>query len=284
MTLRITRKIKSIYAPGSFSRKKVNPWYTNAVTQKTKKTFFKNKKLYSSELRSSFLKKTLCYKTTALTFQDKPHLINTRTTNVPQKISLNKTFLTFITNVASSEQKNTLWRPFLSSSLWAFNFPTAVPGAVKIRRAKGLYSSGLHASRNLSFWIGRISMKNILSIYKDILSTRNRHNTNSSTYPFSLLCDNLWPILFIKTGICKNSTNAKIIITHNLIHKTCKPSEDKWSTAKPGQFFISKKTTWDKIFTLFNHSIVKKYYSKLMSKSRFCFHFRKYAINTLKKI
>jgi hypothetical protein len=263
MTLRITRKIKSIYAPGSFSRKKVNPWYTNAVTQKTKKIFFKNKKVYSSELRSSFLKKTLCYKTTAFTIQNKLHLIDTRTTDVCPKTFLNKTFPTFTNNVASSEQKNTLWRLFLSSSLWAFNFPTAVPGAVKIRRAKGLYSSGLHASRNLSFWIGRISMKNILSIYKEILSTRNRHNTNSSTYPFSLLCDNLWPILFIKTGVCKNSTNAKIIITHNLVYKTCKPSENKWSMAKPGQFFISKKTTWDKIFTLFNHNIAKKYHSTI---------------------
>lgn len=262
MAYTVNRKIKRVYAPGSFSKNKVNPWQTLSLTKKHKKLFSIGKRKFSIELRQSFKPKSLLAGSFKNTYYNNVAK-NIKSSDIPvldvkhkyvpdfvkdESTYVNKDYIgvicyyNFAQSVGYFLAKKSQIRPFLASSFWGFHHPIAVVGAVKMRRAKNLFHMGLKAVHNLNLWFGGIGSSNLASLYKNLAYNHMCYNN----YSFGTKFDSYVPNFLVKIGGAKNPLIAQKIYIHKKVSVSPYYNNTVWQTVYPSSIIMLEKIVWAK--------------------------------------
>lgn len=251
MNLRLWRKTKRFNHPGNLPYKKANPWHTRSLNPKTKKFFSKNQKLYSSELRSSVFISAICQKASNMPFfitatntVFKGRFLDNHTciaTNFNQSLQTVKSDFSSTQkayNWNSWRNQNwelspMLWRSLFYSRFWVFNYPIAVPGAVKVRRSKHLFTLQKNAMHNFQFFMHRVNSYWLKQLY---MQNTLMHKTATAVTLIKTL-ERFWPTLVYKIRLAPTMIRATRIMSQNLLVVNGFHQTKAKSTAIPADCF-----------------------------------------------
>lgn len=254
------RKLKSYPHPSGSRFKRQQAGHHLKLNNKSKRFFSRNRWFHSVELRQRIFRRFLMQETNSIaniSLQNTPTLFSFGKTEIVRnlkyqnkdnykeetiqkslynnQLSLNYAKLQ-LWRQPSLSFKTSFLRSLLSSSFWVFQNPTAVPGAVRVQRARFLYRRNHRAIRTLNNWLYRVQQKWLAKLYFNLLSHKNSMNS------WSLISglESYWPSILLKVGWVPTISYSRQTLSQNKIWINGLPLQKTWITANPGDLFSYK--------------------------------------------
>ena len=235
MNTRIWNRLKKSPQIGQDSFRRQQIWYKRRITPKQKHTFLRHRWFFSTELRQRFERSTIRLQ------QINPF------TNLNYFIEKNHHLQTF-----SLKHNPIVFRNLLSSSLWAFNNPTMVPGTVKIRRSKKLFFRHHSANQMIHSWLSQIQQTWLYTIYKELLYTQHSHS-------WSLIqaLENQAPLILLKLGWAPSLQSASKLLKQSKVQINGYFTQNRWIITTPGDLYMCRQSPKKHYKSFYNPSFKK---------------------------
>lgn len=282
------RKLKNYPHLSGSKFKRQQAGHNLKLSKKSKRFFGRNRWFYSVELKKRIFRRFLLQEMGSMTntslhqnptfFSFGSHQI-IRTKKMDQtmnpintlneKVSLNYAKLQHWRQPYLSF-KPTFLRSLLSSSFWVFQNPTAVPGAVRVQRARFLFRRNQRAIRTLNNWLYRIQQKWLSKLYLSLLS--NKQNMNAWSFIQGL--ESYWPTILLKVGWVPTMSYSRQTLSQKKIWVNGMCIDKTWTTATPGDLFSYQNQVYSEkkqvkmgiFYSSFHKKILRGFHTNNFSK------------------
>lgn len=193
MSLKIWRKFRRIpnLSGLGFRRQQVGP--THSLSSRQQRFFRRNRLQFSGELRRNILRRPLLQLGNSLKSVENFSFFPQYNMFKQSSIFLNSKEFEYVELKGSySQMKNRL-----QSSLWIYQNPAAVPGAIKVRRARQLHLRSRKSSQIFKLWLNRISEMLLYTLFAQTLNT----NCRKGSFELLKVLESTVPLVFMKLGL-----------------------------------------------------------------------------------
>jgi|688.fasta_scaffold508625_1 hypothetical protein len=238
------RRIPSLSGFG-FRRQQVRP--TNSLSSRQQRFFRRNRFQFSGELRRNILRRPLLQLANSLQSRMNPAFFSQS-----NRFQQNSTFLQYKEfELIELKGSYSQMKSRLQSSLWIYQNPAAVPGAIKVRRARQLHLRSRKSSQIIKLWLNRVSEMLLYTLFVQTLNT----NLRKGSFEFFKVLESTIPLILMKLGLSafdklylnfQNNTPSasRHFLQYNRIYCNGQKVSKVWSLLIPGDYLnIQKKNS-----------------------------------------
>lgn len=244
MNLKMWRKLRRIPSLSGLNSRCQQVRPTNNLTIRQKRFFRRNRFQFSGELRRNISRRPLYQLGTFLKYKvnNLSSLIcldNSNNIKFQQLLIQENHIFDFLELKASYSQM----RGRIQNSLWFYQNSAAVPGAIRVRRARQLHLRYRKSSQVLKLWLNRISEILLYTLFVQTLNVNQR----KGYFNFIQILESTMPLVLMKLGfiaIDKINLNLKLVnpgsarnfVQYQKIYRNGKNVNKVWSLLTPGDY------------------------------------------------